>query len=223
MFTCCLGRLRPGSEVTRVQPAILGDSCPVPSARSINQQSQASRAQFRRPAGSTSCAWRLGPVNEGPWCRPDFQGDSGPAQRCAVLSSSHGRLGPGSECPRSLPAALGDSGPPPKSRGVDQLSQATWALARAPLCSNSYPLRPWTESEGTQFDQLSQVTWAHVGGFPDLTSCPGGLRPGSKGPRGRPSLPGVLGPAPNSRGFNKETRATWAHVRVPAGSTSSPG
>ena len=81
VYTCCLGRLRPGSEVTRVQPALLGDSCPVPSARSINQQSQASRAQFRRSAGSTSCAWRLGPVNEGPWCRPDFQGDSGPAQR----------------------------------------------------------------------------------------------------------------------------------------------
>ena len=124
----------------------------------------------------------------------------------AVLTSSHGRLGPGSVCPRCLPAALRDSGLAPKSHGVDQLSQATWALARAPLCSNSYPLRPWTESEGTQFDQLTQVTWAHVRGVPDLTSCPGDS-----------------GPGPRARGVDHLSRVSLALLPIPAVSTKEPG
>ena len=123
----------------------------------------------------------------------------------AVLTSSSEVLRSVSESPRGRPAVLHDLDLGPRARGVDQLPVKLGFGSESPqgrpaLSDNSGPVprAPW-------FDQLSQVTPAQVLRFPveqlyrapraraqctaGSTSCPGGLRPGSLCPRGRPSVP----------------------------------
>ena len=88
--------------------AVPGDSCFCPRAPGFKWRSLGTRAQFQRPAGSTTCTGRLGQVIEGPWCRPTLPGDSGSGPRS-----------------RGLPAVPGDSGPCLMSCWFDQLSQGT--------------------------------------------------------------------------------------------------
>ena len=55
-----------------------------------------------------------------------------------------------------------------------------------------------------------------------MTICPGRLGPGSKGPLGRPSVPGDSCPGPRAHMVDQMSRATRAQVRGPAGSTNNP-
>ena len=150
MFTCCPGRLRPGSEGTRGRPALPGDSVPSPSARSVNQQSHASRAQFQSAAELTSCAWRLGPVNEHPWCRPDFQGDSGRAPRAHSVDQFSQATRALVRVPAVSTSYPGDSGQASTARGVYHLSRGTPASVPGPAGSKICHRRLGPESEALQ-------------------------------------------------------------------------
>ena len=152
----CPWPLGPMPEVPWDAPALPGHSGPCPMSRGLDQLSQATRAcacgppvltrvtraRFRRPAGSTSCPGRHGPVSKGLWGRQPLPGgsrsrarDRGVDQlsqvaRARVLghegtTSYPGRHGPGSEGPRGRPAVPGDSGTGPSSLGVEQLSRTT--------------------------------------------------------------------------------------------------
>ena len=123
----------------------------------------------------------------------------------------------------------GESGQGLKACGVDQLSRGTRALARGPSCLTRCPLRPVPKSEGPWIVQLSIVIWTQVQVLVVFTSCPGGLGPGSKGPRcrsalqadwcpvrgpqGRPAVPDDSRTFPRARGFALLSRAHWARVR----------
>ena len=100
-----------------------------------------------------------------------------------------GDFGPVSKGPWGRPTFPGVSGLCPRDRGMDHLSQATQVRVRGPAAY-----------------LLSRVTWACARCHAGSTSCPGGLRPGSRIPWCRPAVPG------NS-----------TQARRPAASTSCPG
>ena len=143
--------------------------------------------------------------------------------RTAVSTRHPARLGPLPEGPLGRPALPGNSGLYPRPRGVDQMSQATWARIRGPR----------------GVDQLYRVTWALVRGPPVSTSGPGRLGPGSEDtkstscpgelgavsdiPRTRPAVPGGSGPGRTYCGFYQASWATGARSRGPAVWTSCPG
>ena len=175
------------------------------------------------PAGSTRGPGRLALESEGLRGRPDLQGESStcPMPRGVnqtsqatpawlrgptVSHSSPGTLALWTDGPRGRPADPGDFGPVskgpwgrptfpgvsglcPRDRGMDHLSQATQVRVRGPAAY-----------------LLSRVTWACARCHAGSTSCPGGLRPGSRIPWCRPAVPG------NS-----------TQARRPAASTSCPG
>ena len=127
------------------------------------------------------------------------------------------------EGPLSGPAVPGHLGLYPRPRGVDQMSQATWARIRGPR----------------GVDQLYRVTRALVREPPVSTSGPGRLGPGSEDtkstscpgelgavsdiPRTRPAVPGDSGPGRTYCGFYQASWATGARSRGPAVWTSCPG
>ena len=80
-FTCCPARRGCGSKNQLGRPPPPGDLRPGPWACGIDHLSRDTRARFRGPAESTSSNWRLGPVNEGPWCRPVLPSDPDPVPR----------------------------------------------------------------------------------------------------------------------------------------------
>ena len=100
-----------------------------------------------------------------------------------------GDFGPVSQGPWGRPTFPGVSGLCPRDRGMDHLSQATQVRVRGPAAY-----------------LLSRMTWACATCHAGSTSCPGGLRPGSRIPWCRPAVPG------NS-----------TQARRPAASTSCPG
>ena len=120
------------------------------------------------------------------------------------------------EGPLSGPAVPGHLGLYPRPRGVDQMSQATWARIRGPR----------------GVDQLYRVTRALVRGPPVSTSGPGRLGPGSEDtkstscpgelgavsdiPWTRPAVPGDSGPGRTYCGFYQASWATRARSRGPA-------
>ena len=71
-------------------------------------------------------------------------------------------------------------------------------------------------------DQQPWATRARTRGPMVLTICPGRLGPGSKGPLGRPSVPGDSCPGLRAHMVDQMSRATRAQVRGPAGSTNNP-
>ena len=194
------------SEGPRGRPAVPGNS-----------------TQARRPAASTSCPGRLGPVSEGPRVRPAIPGHSrwGPCSRGVDQQSRATRacvrgpvrstrclwpFGPGTEGPRDRPADPRDLGPCPRSCG------------RPSVPGDSGPCpRP------RRVDQLSRGTWALVGRSGVSNRRPGRLGPMSESPRGRTAVLGDSGPFPRPRGVDQMSRGTRASVLRPAGWTSCPG
>ena len=212
-----------GSDDPQVTPTLPGDSRSGPRARSVDQQSLATRARLRGPAGSTSCPSLLGPCSEGPRGRPALPHDSCPAVIASgfnklsratqasvrgptVSTSSAGRLALGSEVPWGRPDVRGFSGYGPRSRVVHQLSRATRARFRGPAGFTSIPRR------------LALRSMAHI-----VDQSPGRLGPMPEGLRARPDVPADLGPCSSACGVDQLSRATRAPVRWPARSTGSPG
>ena len=70
---------------------------------------------------------------------------------------------------------------------------------------------------------MSWVTRAWILGHAVTTSCPGSLRPVSKGLRCRPAVLGDSGRCPRARGVDQLSRATRVRVRVPVGLSRCPG
>ena len=173
MSTSSQEPLGPGSECTRGRTAVPGDSGPGPRACGFDQLSRATRAWFRRPAGSTNytghsgLGWRahgvyqLSRVTRASVRMPaestTFPGDSGSSGRVRVVNQAFGRLRPVSEGLWGGPAVPVHSRLHPRARGVDQLSHATGAKVRRASGSTNSPER---------------------------------LGPGSKGPCGGPAVPG---------------------------------
>ena len=136
--TCCPGRLGlgpvgppcrstlPGALVSgprsRGQPAVQGDLGPCLISRWVDPLSLATQALVGGTTVSIRCPGQLGPVPQGPWCRPDILGDLGSGPR-----------------PRGRPAVLGALGTGPKALGVDQLTRVTRARIRGPAGSASCP------------------------------------------------------------------------------------
>ena len=109
------------------------------------------------------------------------------------------------------------------SRGVHQLSRATWAWVHGPVGSTSCagPLGPGFVEPQVRIaltgessldpmarvvDQFSRVIWAHA-----------------RGPTCRPPVLVECGPGPSTHGFDQLSRGTRAQVRGPEESTSCPG
>ena len=181
-----------------------------------------SRACVPGPTLSTSCPVLLGPMNEGPSCRPAVLGNSGlvtSAHRVdrlsgmtrsrvrvpAGLTRCPGRLAPFSEFPWVRHAVPGDLGQGPRARG-----------------STSCPGDSGPGPSYCGVDQLSRATRARVRVPAGSTSCPWRLGLGSKGPRGLPAAPGDLGSVWRARGVDQLSRETQDRERGPAVSTSCP-
>ena len=201
------GLLVLGSDDPQVTPTLPGDSRSGPRARSVDQQSLATRARLRGPAGSTSCPSLLGPCSEGPRGRPALPHDSCPAVIASgfnklsratqasvrgptVSTSSAGRLALGSEVPWGRPDVPGFSGYGPRSRRVHQHSQATRAPVDGPHCRPALLGDSGPCLRACGLDPMSRPTWGRVPVPAGLTSSPGRLGPRSDGPRGRQDLPG---------------------------------
>ena len=122
--------------------------------------------------------------------------------------SSPGRIGPLPVGTRCRPALPGDLCHAPSARGVDQLFWATRALVRV---------------QG--LEQLSQTTRARARGPAVSIRCPGQLRPVSKVSQVLPDIPSDSCSCRCTRSgrVDQLSRVTWARVRGPVVSPSSPG
>ena len=154
MVDQAFGRLRPVPEVPRFRQhpgrlwTVLGaavlNSCPRElalgsRAPGVDQQSRATQARFRGPAGSTRSQRRLGPVNEAPWVNKMARATLAWLRGPAVWTSCPGPLAVASMGPRDQPGVPGDWGPGLKALGIDQLSRVTRARIRGPLFWTSCP------------------------------------------------------------------------------------
>ena len=77
--------------------------------------------------------------------------------------------------------------------------------------------------ETPRVNQISRAFLAPLQGPAGLTSCPGPLVLASKGPRGRPAVPGDWGPSSKFLGVDQPSRATRAWIRSPVGQPDIPG
>ena len=134
-----------------------------------------------------------------------------------------GRIRAVPEDPLCRPAFPGYYGTCPRCGGVEQLSQATRACSKEP-----------------GVDQPSRATRVRVRVPAGSTSCPWRLQPWSKGLRGRPEVPGLLGlvferswgrpsvpgysgPCLRARSVDQVTRATPFGFECPRGRPAVPG
>ena len=162
MATSFPGRLVPGSEVPRVQPALLGNSGLGQTSHDVDQLSQTIRNGVRGPMGSTRYPGRLGPRSVCPRGQSAVPGASGPCPK----SRSVDQLSPGDSgvCPR--PAGLircpGQVGPSLRARGVEQLSRTTGAHVRVLKVSTSCPGLLTIRSEGPRVHKLAWMTHSWV-------------------------------------------------------------
>ena len=136
------------------------------------------------------------------------------------------------------PDVPGDSCPALSARGVDQLSQATRAWVRMLVGLTNFPGRLGPGSEYLRCRPTSRETWDRVGGSVGLTCLSGesGPCPRAHGFDKHPgrlwtllgatvsnSCPRDLALGPRAPGVDQISLANRACVRVPEGSTSSPG
>ena len=148
--------LGPGSESTRFPPALPGESSVVLMARSVSQPSGATQARARCPAGLTSCPGRLGTVSEGPGV-----GQLSQATRARVQRTWGRPVVPGDlaqvQGPASSTTCPGRLGPVPDG----------------PRCCPNLLGDSGPCAISRRVDQLSQGTWAVVGGIAGSNMCPG--------------------------------------------------
>lgn len=227
---------RPGSELTRGQPALPNHSVPCPSCHGVDQLSLPTWPWVQGAVGSTTYTPRLGPGSK--------------LSGFDLLSRT--TLGPVSELggfdQLSWPLLV----PGPSCRRVDQLY---WPIrSRVPGDAGSIscpgPLGPRSEelcgrptipgfeltrgrpavpadlvpgSRSSWVDHLSRPIQSWVRAALVSTSCPGRLCPGSEESCVRPAIlvDSVLGPS--CRVVYELSRPTRTGVRGAPGSTSSPG
>ena len=191
--TSCPARFGPVSKGPWGRPELPGDSGQGPRARGP-PVSWATPDCTRGLAELTSSSEGLGSVFESLQCRSAVSRNSRLRPRARGVDQLSLQFGAGSESPQGRPAVSHDSGPGPRSRGVDQLSQVTPAQVLGPTV-----------------DLMSQAPRARARCPARLTSCPGGLGPGSECPRFDHLSPDS-GPVPRSRGVNQVSRATRIQV-----------
>ena len=133
------GRLALASEVPRCRAALLGNSCSVPRARSVDQlpwairlgpnglQGQPTVPEFSLPV---PIARGLDHMSRGSWGRIPVP---------VVSKSSPGRLGAMSDDPRCQPSVPDNLRSGPRAHGVDQHSRVTPARVRWPAGLTSCP------------------------------------------------------------------------------------
>lgn len=112
------GRVRPGSEVLHVRPAV-----------------PATQAWVLGPAGSTRCPGQLAHWSKSRGVNLQSRAICAIVGRPAGLTSCPRRLALGSEGPRGRHEVFDDSGPVPSARRDDQLFRVTRARFRGPAVS----------------------------------------------------------------------------------------
>ena len=140
-----------------------------------------------------------------------------------MSTNSPWRLALLSECPRGRKAVPGDSHSDSSARKVDPISLATRARFRGTAGSTRSQRALGPVPETPQVNQISRAFLAPLQGPAGLSSCPGPLVLASKGPRGRPAVPGDWGPSSKFLGVDQPSRATRAWIRSPVGQPDIPG
>ena len=147
------------------------------------------------------------------WCRTAVPGNSPLDRGHPVSPNSPWQLALLSECPRGRKAVPGDSHSDSSARKVDPISLATRARFRGTAGSTRSQRALGPVPETPQVNQISRAFLAPLQGPAGLSSCPGPLVLASKGPRGRPAVPGDWGPGSKALRFNHLSQLTRGKIR----------
>ena len=238
VLTHSAGRVAPGSEFLRCQPAVPDDSYPSPSSQGVHQLPRTTHNPVRVAAVSPAVLDNSGPGPSARGVEQLSRATQAHVQGLAGSTRCPGRLTPGSKGPWIRPEFPGISGPVPNARRVDLLSRMPRAHVRNPAVSTRFPdqIRPCPRPR-----DRSDVPgeWPHVKGTAGSTSCAGRICPVLVGlrcqqavpddwgsfPRSqcRPAVPGDSGSGSDACGVDQMSLASPARVRGGVGSKCSPG
>ena len=206
MSTSCPGQHAPISDCPRFRSAVPVDSGPGPSARGVDQLSQATRAFFRGPAVSTNCPGRLAPVSELRRVCSAVPGNSGPCLRSrgvdqlSWMTRAFVRvLKVSTSCPGLLQYSL-------RARGVTSCPGRLGPVSEVPQGRPPLPGDSGPCPKSRRVYKISRANQAIVQGL-----------------WGRSHVPGDFAPFQRCHGVDQLFWMTCAGVLVVKVSTSSPG